>query len=59
MASREEFLKDMSYKSIREVRDAIAMMTPVQAAKCNGEHKKRWHIYRDEPIKKDTELGKS
>lgn len=65
----------MRFKSINEVRKAIAMavgfynnemahmsidmMTPVQAAKCNSELKKRWYIYRDEPIKKDTALGKS
>lgn len=27
------------------------MMTPAQAAKCNGELKKWWKSYRDEAIK--------
>lgn len=64
---KEEFLKDMRFKSISEVRDAIAkavefynnerphmsndMMTPAEAAKCNGELKKWWRSYRDEAIK--------
>ena len=64
---KEEFLKDMRFRSIGEVRDAISravefynnerphmsndMMTPAQAARCNGELKKWWHSYRDEAIK--------
>ena len=67
---KEEFLKDIRFRSISEVRDAIAkavefynnerphmsidMMTPAQAAKCNGEIKKWWHSYRDEAIKRGT-----
>ena len=67
---KEEFLKDIRFKSISEVRGAIAkavefynnerphmsidMMTPAQAAKCNGELKKWWHSYRDEAIKRET-----
>ena len=65
---KEEFLKDMRFRSISEVRAAIAravefynnerphmsvdMMTPAEAARCNGELKKWWHSYRDEAIKK-------
>ena len=65
---KEEFLKDIRFKSISEVKAAIAkavefynnqrphmsldMMTPAQAAKCNGELKKWWRSYRDEAIKK-------
>ena len=64
---KDEFLKDIRFRSIREVRDAIAkavefynnerphmsidMMTPAQAAKCNGELKKWWKSYRDKAIK--------
>ena len=67
---KEEFLKDLRFKSISEVREAIAkavefynnerphmsidMMTPAQAAKCNGELKKWWHSYREEAIKRET-----
>lgn len=31
---------------------SIDMRTPVEALKCNGEIKKRWHSYRDEAIKR-------
>ena len=67
---KEEFLKDMRFRSISEVRVAIAkavefynnerphmsvdMMTPAEAARCNGELKKWWHSYRDEAIKKGS-----
>lgn len=53
-----EFLNGIKFRSVREVRDAVAkavefynnerphmsnnMMTPAQAAKCNGELKKWW-----------------
>ena len=62
-----EFLKDIRFRSIQEVKAAIAkavefynnerphmsndMMTPAEAAKCNGELKKWWRSYRDEAIK--------
>lgn len=65
---KEELLKGIRFRSIGEARDAIAkavefynnerphmsndMMTPAQAAKCNGELKKWWRSYRDEAIKK-------
>lgn len=64
---KEEFLNGIKFRSVREVRDAVAkavefyinerphmsnnMMTPAQAAKCNGELKKWWRSYRDEAIK--------
>ena len=64
---KEEFLKDIRFSNIKEVRDALTkavefynnerphmsidMMTPSQAAKCNGELKKWWKSYRDEAIK--------
>lgn len=67
---KEEFLKDIRFKSISEVRAAITkavefynnerphmsldMMPPADAAKCNGELKKWWHSYRDEAIKRET-----
>lgn len=66
---KDEFLKDIRFRSIGEARDAIAkavafynnerphmsidMMTPAQAAKCNGELKKWWKSYRDKAIKND------
>ena len=66
---KEEFLKGIRFRSLTEVRDAIAkavefynnerphmsndMMTPAQAAKCNGELRKWWRSYRDEAIKRD------
>ena len=64
---KDEFFKDLRFSSITEVRDAITkavefynnerphmsidMMTPAQAAKCNGELKKWWKSYRDKAIK--------
>lgn len=64
---KDELLKGIRFKCLREVRDALAiavdfynkrrphmsldMMTPEQAAKCNGEIKKWWKSYRDEAIK--------
>ena len=66
---KDEFLKDIRFGSIGEVREAIAkavefynnerphmsidMMTPAQAAKCNGKLKKWWKSYRDKAIKND------
>ena len=62
-----EFLRDIRFRCIEEVKAAVAkavefynnerphmsndMMTPVEAAKCNGELKKWWHSYRDDAIK--------
>lgn len=64
---KNELLKDMKFKSISEVVDALEKavefyntrrphmsldwMTPEEAAKCNGEIKKWWKSYRDEAIK--------
>ena len=64
-----EFLKDFRFRTIAEVRTAVAkavdfynnrrphmsndMMTPAEAAECNGELKKWWRSYRDEAIKKE------
>ena len=64
---KDEFLNNIRFRSIQEVRRALAkaiefynnerphmsndMMTPAQAAKCNGELKKWWKSYRDEAIK--------
>lgn len=64
-----EFLKGFRFRTIREVRTAVAkavdfynnrrphmsndMMTPAEAAECNGELKKWWRSYRDEAIKKE------
>lgn len=66
---KNELLKDLRFTSIKEVRDAVEtavefyntrrphmsidMMTPEEAAKCNGEIKKWWKSYREEAIKKD------
>ncbi len=66
---KNELLKDIRFTSLQEVRDAISkavefyntrrphmsldMMTPEQAAKCNGEIKKWWKSYREEAIKRD------
>lgn len=65
-----EFLKDIQFRSIAEVKAAVSkaiefynnerphmsnnMMPPAEAAKCNGELKKWWHSYRDEAIKKTS-----
>lgn len=62
-----ELLKGLVFKPIKEVTDAVAkavdfynncrphmsvdMMTPAEAAKCNGEIKKWWKSYRDAAIK--------
>lgn len=62
-----ELFKGMRFKNIREVKDAVAkavdfynnerphmsndMMTPAEAAKCNGELKKWWKSYREAAIK--------
>lgn len=64
---KNELLKDMHFRSIEEVRDAIAnavdfynnerphmsidMMTPSQAASCEGELNKWWMSYRVKAIK--------
>lgn len=64
---KNELLKDMRFSSIQEVRDAVGkavefynkrrphmsidMMTPEEAAKCNGEIRKWWKSYREEAIK--------
>lgn len=66
---KNELLKGLRFSSIKEVRDAldvairfyntrrphmsIDMMTPEEAAKCNGEIRKWWKSYREEAIKKD------
>lgn len=65
-----EFLKDFRFRTIAEVRSAVTkavefynnhrphmsnnMMTPSEAAKCNGELKKWWRSYRDVAIKNDS-----
>lgn len=67
---KNELLKDIRFKSIQEVSDAIReavefyntrrphmsldMMTPEDAAKCNGEIKKWWKSYREEAIKRKS-----
>lgn len=64
-----EFLKDLRFRTIGEARSAVAgavdfynnrrphmsndMMTPAEAAECNGELKKWWRSHRDEAIKKE------
>ena len=65
---KNELLKGLRFTCLREVRDAIAaavvfyntarphmsidMMTPEEAAKCNGEIHKWWRSYREEAIKR-------
>lgn len=65
-----ELLKGIVFHSLKEVRDAVEtavifyntkrphmsidMMTPQEAAQCNGEIKKWWRCYRDEAIKNIT-----
>ena len=65
---KNELLKGMRFTSIQEVRDAVGtavnfynsrrphmsldMMTPEEAAKCNGEIRKWWKSYREKAIKK-------
>lgn len=64
---KNEFFKDMVFKNISQVRSAVKAavnfynnerphwsldgMTPVQAARCQGEIKKRWKSYREMAIK--------
>ena len=64
---KNELLKGLRFKSLAEVRDAIEvavhfyntqrphmsvdMMTPEQAAHCNGEIRKWWKSYREQAIK--------
>ena len=66
---KDELLKGLRFSCIDEVRAAlevavsfyntrrphmsINMMTPEQAARCNGEIRKWWKSYRDEAIKKE------
>lgn len=66
---KNELLKGLRFTCIDEVRAAleiavsfyntqrphmsIDMMTPQQAARCNGEIRKWWRSYRDEAIKND------
>lgn len=63
---KNELLKDMIFRTIEEVESAVKvavdfynnmrphmsidMMTPSQAAKCNGRIKKWWRSYREEAI---------
>lgn len=65
---KNELLKGLRFSSIKEVHDAIEvavefyntrrphmsinMMTPEEAAKCNGEIRKWWKSYRETAIKK-------
>lgn len=65
---KDELLKGMRFTCLSEVRDAlevavrfyntqrphmsIDMMTPEQAAQCNGEIRKWWKSYRDRAIKR-------
>lgn len=64
---KNELLKGLRFTNIKEVRDALEvavqfyntrrphmsvdMMTPEEAAKCNGEIRKWWKSYREEAIK--------
>ena len=64
---KDELLKGLRFRCIQEVNDAldiaidfynkqrphmsIDMMTPQQAAECNGEIRKLWKSYREEAIK--------
>lgn len=67
---KNELLKDIRFRSVGEIRDALKvavefyntrrshmsvdMMTPEEAARCNGEMLKWWHSYREDAIKKQT-----
>lgn len=66
---KNELLRGLRFTCLKEVRDAIAaavefyntarphmsidMMTPEEAAKCNGEIHKWWRSYREEAIKRE------
>ena len=68
---KNELLKGMVFHSVAEVRAAVAravdfynnrrphmssgMMTPSQAAQCEGELPKMWHSYREEAIRRHRE----
>ncbi len=72
---KNEFFKDMEFYSIREVKAAVKGavdfynherphlslegMTPAQAARCEGEMKKRWKSYREIAIKKKKDLAQT
>lgn len=65
---KNELLRGMEFHSVSEARQAVAgavefynnrrphmsaaMMTPSQAAECDGELRKMWHSYREDAIKK-------
>ncbi|MCM1292211.1 MAG: IS3 family transposase [Bacteroides sp.] len=65
---KNELLKGLRFESIKEVRDvlnvavefyntrrphmSVNMITPEEAAKCNGEIRKWWKSYREEAIKR-------
>ena len=50
-ALREDLVVKIDFYNTRRPHMSIDMMTPAQAAFCEGEIKKRWHSYRDEAIK--------
>lgn len=66
---KNELLRGLRFTCLKEVRDAISaavvfyntarphmsidMMTPEEAAKCNGEIHKWWRSYREEAIKRE------
>lgn len=72
---KNEFFKGMEFYSIREVKAAVKGavdfynherphlslegMTPAQAARCEGEMKKRWKSYREIAIKKKKDLAQT
>ena len=67
---KNELLKDIRFHSVGEIRDALKvavefyntrrphmsvdMMTPEEAANCNGIIRKWWRSYREEAIKSQT-----
>lgn len=72
---KNELLKGMVFHTLQDVTDAVAnavnfyntrrphmsicMMTPVQASKCCGELEKKWHSYREDAIKKKSDIPKN
>ena len=61
---KNELLRGMEFHSAAEAWEAVdfynnrrphmsaSMVTPAQAAQCDGELRKMWHSYREESIKK-------
>ena len=53
--AREAVAKAVEFYNNRRPHMSAGMMTPAQAAECEGELPKLWHSYREEAIKRQRE----